>query len=181
MSVTPEVFHDAGSILKRRLTVHHPLLLVAQIEQALVNIGHLEFQQSQELSAEFAGKHSYRQKELFPRRLPFAQNRQSTGRNNAVDMRMKAEILTPGMQNGCMRNRRAEIFLIFSQFLQSLRYAPEQQIVAIPLVAVDKRIQFLRDSKHNVKIANFQKIGLLSINPPLLGKCLALRAMPVTT
>lgn len=42
MGVAPEVFHDTGCIPKRRLAVNYPFLLVALIQQILVNIGHLK-------------------------------------------------------------------------------------------------------------------------------------------
>lgn len=65
--------------------------------------------------------------------------------------------------------------------MQRFSNAPEHHIIAILLVAIDQRIQFLRNGKYHMKIAYIQKIERLSsVDPTFLGKRLAFRAMPVT-
>lgn len=97
-----------------------------------------------------------------------------------MDVRMKAKVLSPGMQNGGMSNRCAQVLFILGEFLQCFRHAPEQKIVAIPLATVKQGIEFLENSKHHMEVANIQKIGFLCVNPPLIGECLALWAVTVT-
>lgn len=43
--IPPEIFHDAGGIPKRRLTVDPPLFLVTGVQKILVNIRYLQLQQ----------------------------------------------------------------------------------------------------------------------------------------
>ncbi len=51
VSVTPEIFHDAGSIFKRRFAVDDPFFVVAQVQQIPINLRHLQFEQFQKLSS----------------------------------------------------------------------------------------------------------------------------------
>lgn len=96
-----------------------------------------------------------------------------------MDMRMKREVLPPGVNNGSVPDRCSQIFFISGKLLKCFRHRPKQKIVAIPLVVVNQRIKLPRDSKHHMKITNIQKIGLSCVNPSLFGKCLALGAMTV--
>lgn len=97
VGVASEIFHDASSVFKWRLAVDHPLLVVTDAQKSLINIRYLLLQQRQELSAKFTRKHSYREKELFPGGLPFAQIGKPARGDDAMNMGMKAEILAPGM------------------------------------------------------------------------------------
>lgn len=96
-----------------------------------------------------------------------------------MDMGMKAEVLSPSVQNGGVSNRCTQILFVFGQLLQCLCNTSKQQMVAVPLIAVDQQIQFLGNSKNHMEISNVQEIGLLSVNPSLFGNRLAFWTMPV--
>lgn len=98
-----------------------------------------------------------------------------------MNMGMKAKVLAPGMKNRCVPNRCPQILFVFGQFLKRLRHALEQKLVAVLLVAINQCIEFLRDGEDNVEVANIQQVGLLCIDPSLLGQCLALGAVTVPT
>src|ERR1700722_14790599 len=55
--------------------------------------------------------------------------RQTTGRNNAMDMGMESKLLTPGVQHGEEAEFRAEVLRIASDFEKCFRTGAEQQIV----------------------------------------------------
>jgi len=59
-----------------------------------------------------------------------------------------------------MPNSYTQILFVTSQLLQRFRNAPEHQIIAILLVAINQRIQFLWNGKYHMKIAYIQKIDL---------------------
>jgi len=76
-------------------------------------------------------------------------------------------------------DRCSQIFFISGQFLKSFRHGSEQNIVTVLLVAVNQGIEFLRDSKYNMKVADIQQVVLSCVNPSFLGECLALGAVTV--
>jgi hypothetical protein len=55
--------------------------------------------------------------------------RQATAENDAVDMRMKFDLLTPGMQHGEEADFRAEMSRIASDFAKRFCPGAEQQTI----------------------------------------------------
>ena len=53
----------------------------------------------------------------------------AAGRNNAMDMRMSVELLTPGMQHAEEANFRTEVSRITRNFLKCFRTGTKQEIV----------------------------------------------------
>ena len=85
------------------------------------------------------------------------------------------------MQNCSIFNRCAQVLFIPGELLQRFRHTPEQKIVAVPVGYENQEIELLMDSKHHMEIANVQKVGLLCVNPSLLGDGLALWTVTIVT
>lgn len=73
MGIAAKVFHNAGRVFEGRLAVDHPFFVVAQVQQILVKIRYLQFEQRQKLAPKFVGQYPYRKKELLARGLPFTE------------------------------------------------------------------------------------------------------------
>ena len=88
------------------------------------------FKTSDELAAKHAAEHLDGKKEsmawLDPAR---AIGRQTAGGNDAMDMRVKAQLLIPGVENAEEANLCAEMLGIASDFQKSFGTGAEQQIV----------------------------------------------------
>src|SRR5436309_7776078 len=83
-----------------------------------------------ELAAEDATKHLDGEEKSGARFYPLRViERQAAGGNDAMDMGMKPELLTPSVQHGEEAEFRAEVSRIASDFEKSIRTGAEQQIV----------------------------------------------------
>jgi hypothetical protein len=88
------------------------------------------FKTSDELAAKHATEHLDGKKEsiawLDPAR---AIGRQTTGGNDAMDMRVKAKFLVSGVENAEEANLSAEMFGIASDFQKGFRTGAKQKII----------------------------------------------------
>src|SRR6202171_44732 len=90
---------------------------------------------SNELAAEDATKHLDGEEKSAARFYPVGViERQAAGGNDAMDMGMKPELLTPSVQHGEEAEFRAEVSGIASDFEKSFRTGAEQQIIEDLLV-----------------------------------------------
>ena len=95
-------------------------------------------------------------------------------------MRMKQQVLSPGMQNGDQADLGAEAFRV-RRHLQGRRGTrAEQQVIESARVFKREHIQFMRDAEDHVKVVTRQHFLFASCEPALTRLRLALRAMPVT-
>jgi hypothetical protein len=85
---------------------------------------------SGELAAKHAREHLDGKKESRVRRDPArAIGRQTTGWDDAMDVRVKTKFLAPGVENTAEANRSAEMFGIASDFQKGFRAGAKQKIV----------------------------------------------------
>src|SRR6266850_8307698 len=83
-----------------------------------------------ELAAEDATKHPDGEEKSRARFDPLRViERQAAGGNDAMDMGMKPELLTPSVQHGEEADFRAKVSRIASDFKKGFRTGAEQQIV----------------------------------------------------
>lgn len=111
MSITTEVFHNTGNVLKRWFAINDPLLLI----EGRIQGESVLFEKAEEFAAELSGQDLYGKKEFLFRATPTAIMGQSAASNNAVDMRMEHKVLPPGMQNSGNTGNSAEISVVGAQ------------------------------------------------------------------
>jgi len=98
-----------------------------------------------ELAAEDATKHLDGEEKSGARFYPLREiERQAAGGNDAMDMGMKPELLTPSVQHDEETDFRAEVSRIASDFEKSFRTGAEQQIIEDLLVLQDQWRQPVR-------------------------------------
>ena len=104
---------------------------------------------------------------------------QTTAGHNAVDMRMRLEGLSPGVQDGEEPNLDAEMLGVGSHFEQRGGAALEQQREQPPLILPHQRHERVRYAEDQMEVARRQEF-LLALREPLLASVgLALGAVPV--
>lgn len=99
--------------------------------------------------------------------------------HNAVHMRMKRELLPPGMQHGCYGRRCTEPFGIVTQHKQAARSAVEEQFEQYPAVAHHQSIQLVGQGKDHMKILHRQQFIHPGFLPFILLLPVARRAVAV--
>ena len=104
---------------------------------------------------------------------------QSAARYDHVDMGMKSEILSPGMQYGSYSGCCTKIFPVRTQPQYGFGRSLEQQCVQGALVTEKNRIQLSRDSKDNMEIGDIQKMLPLPLDPLLFCNRLTFRAVTI--
>ena len=109
-----------------------------------------------------------------------ALRRETSSRDQAVNVGMMEQVLTPGMQDRKESNLGAEVVWIASYLLQGLRTGAEQEVIEDLLVLQRQRGELVRQSKDNVDIGDGQKFSLPSHNPLVASAALTLGAMAVT-
>ena len=102
--------------------------------------------------------------------------RQSAAGDDAVDMVMGQQVLTPGMQDGEEADLSAEPFRIGSHFEQGLGAGLEQQVEKWPGRSQRQRVQFVGQGEDNVEVVGVEQIALLCLEPSPAGLRLALGA-----
>src|SRR5713226_6780177 len=97
-----------------------------------------------------------------------------------MDMGMKPELLTPGMQHGEEAQFRAEVSRIASDFEKSFRTGAEQQIVDDFLVLQSQWSELRRKCEDHMDVVRREKFSLTCGDPPFPSAGLTLRAVPVS-
>src|SRR5436190_14834964 len=98
-----------------------------------------------------------------------------------MDVRMKQEILAPGMQDREESVLGAKMFGLGGHLHKRLRNGAEQQVVVFDGILTDQRVEQVGQRKYDVKVASRQQFVLPSSDPSLTGLSLALGTMAVTT
>ena len=124
VSIPSKVMDHSGRITERRFAVCNPFLFetaVYQVEEiqrililfcASAEIKIHGLQRCQELAAEHSGKHFDGDEEFLSGWNPLTDLIQSATGYNTMNMRMKVEILSPGMEYLNTTDLRAKIFLV---------------------------------------------------------------------
>ncbi len=104
---------------------------------------------------------------------------QATGRNDAVDVRVKQQLLIPGVQHAEESNLRAEVFGIARHREQSLRGRAKQQIIDFTFVSQGERRKLVGQRENDMRVAGRQQFAAARGKPAIARIGLALGAVPV--
>lgn len=158
MRIATQIAKDLGGAAKGPLGVDDPLAAIQRIQQLLKCMGIVEvrdaaserqlphlihrLQGCQELAAEQLAQHFHGQEILASAGDPtLAVERQTAAGDDTVQMRMKAQLLSPGVQDRRDADLRAQAMGIDAQRQKRRRRGLEQKLVQPPLVMQDKRLQ----------------------------------------
>ena len=110
-------------------------------------------QSGDELAAKDATEYAHRQEEGIARMDPAGViERKTSGWNQAVEMRMEQQVLTPTVEDGKETDLCAEMFGVGGDLKQSLGRGVEQQVVEDLLVDQGKMCQMMRHREDDVDI-----------------------------
>src|SRR5438132_7353108 len=99
--------------------------------------------------------------------------------DDAVNVRMEKQVLSPGMQNADDADLRAQMFGIGRDFQQCLRAGSEQQVVEHGRIVQGQYIEFVWRGEHDMEVGGGEKLAFAGSKPALARLRLALRAVPV--
>ncbi len=83
------------------------------------------------------------------------------------------------MEDRSDADRAAEVMRVASEGEQGVRSGTEEERIDHARIAVGERIERVREGEDDVTIRNGEQLGAARGEPPLLGECLALRAMAI--
>lgn len=138
------------------------------------------FEVVQEFLAEQAGKDSNRKKESLPAEDPSAVVwGQSAGGDNAVQVGVMHQGLSPGVQYCEESDIRSEVFWVGSNGTKGFRGSSEEDGVDYTLVLKGKRGNLIGNGKDDVIIGDGKQFGHASLEPFCFGERLAFWAVAV--
>jgi hypothetical protein len=106
--------------------------------------------------------------------------REAAGGNDAMDMRVNVELLTPGVQHTEETNFRAEVFRIASDFEKCFRAGAKQEIVEDLLVLQDQWRQPVGQCEDDMEVACREKFSSTRSDPPFPSTRLTLGAVAIS-
>lgn len=105
--------------------------------------------------------------------------RQSSSRDDAVNMGVQQQVLPPGMQDTNQADFSAQVFGVGRHLQQCLGAGFEQQIVEQALVVQRQHVEFVRHGEHDMEVVGRQQVTLPGSEPAIARLCLALRTVPI--
>src|SRR5262245_6980970 len=90
-----------------------------------------------------------------------------TAGNNAVDVGMEQQVLSPRVTNAKEANLGSEIFRIACDFQKRFSNTAEQQVVQLGFVLQHERVQLVWQSEHDVEITRRQQLLFSGGDPTL--------------
>lgn len=134
------------------------------------------FQHLTDERAKASGQHANRQKEsgLPNADPPAAVDRETAARDNAVDVRMQHEGLTPGVKN--RQSADANVEPALRDLGQRGASRAEEQIVKHARRAAGKDIELLGHGEDDVKVRDGEQLGAARLYPFRTGRSLTARA-----
>jgi hypothetical protein len=137
-------------------------------------------QTPEEQVLEQAREHANRKKESGPAGDPtLAVRRDASTRNNAVNVRMVMEVLTPCVQDSGHAYVGTKMPAIGGNGGEGLSRGLEQQSIDLGLVLVRNRTDRGRNREHQMKIRNRQELGFARREPCRRGRPLAFGAVAI--
>src|SRR5271169_4172416 len=106
---------------------------------------------------------------------------ESAGRNHAMDMRVKLELLVPGVQHAEEADLRTEMSGIAGDFQKCFGTGPEQQTIDDLCVPERQWCQLTRQREDHMDVTRREKFRATCCNPPFPGRSLTLRAVAIPT
>lgn len=133
----------------------------------------------EELAAKDLGELAHRHEEVGPGRGPaIVGTAQSTPRHDAMDVRMKCQGLSPGVQHGNRTGDHSQ--LPFAHRVDRSKGGPEKQLVALASFRQEERVQRLRHCEDQMEVRYRKQAPALGIDPTCLLQALALGTVTVT-
>ena len=197
MSVAGEITQHMMRAAERRLGIDDPVLTEQGAQEGTEcflilerpertgesELAHLKssLQAGDELTAEDATEYADGQEEgiagMDPAGVIWGQ---TSGGDQAVDMRMSEQVLAPGMQDGQESDFSPQMFRIGGYLQQGLRTGAEQEVIEDLLVLQRQLAELVRQGEDNVDIGDRQEFVLASGDPLIASSALALGAVPIT-
>src|SRR5271156_3774531 len=106
---------------------------------------------------------------------------EAAGGNDAVEMRMQSQVLSPGVQNAEEADLGSEVLGAGRNFEHGLSAGAEEQIVEQPWIALTERIQLVGQGKDDVEVGHAEQILFAPCQPALACLGLALGTVAVAT
>ena len=167
VGIAAEIAQHANGIFEGRLGIDHPVALVegAHEWRRAVDAALSErlLEQSEILAAEDTAENLDGQKEgipgMNPARVVFVE---TAGGNDAVEVRVQAQVLSPGVQDAEEADLGSEMLGICCDFEHGLSASPEEQIEEQPGISLTERVQRMRQSKDDVEVGHGKQVLLTS-------------------
>jgi len=143
------------------------------------------FQHADELSPEDAAEHFSRREERLATFALFAVNPagtvcgQTATSYNRMHVRMKHQVLAPGVQHHQTANVRSQVLRIGGDFQERPGGRTKQDAVDHTFVLQCQRSQFMRQREHHVEVRYGKQFAFAFLQPDSPGHRLALGAVPV--
>jgi hypothetical protein len=83
---------------------------------------------------------------------------ETAGGNDAVEMRMQSEVLSPGVENAEEADLSSEVLGVGRNFEHGLSTGAEEQIVEQPRIALTERVQLVGQGKDDVEVGHVEQI-----------------------
>jgi hypothetical protein len=106
---------------------------------------------------------------------------ETAGGNDAVEMRMQSQVLSPGVQNAQEADLGSEVLRVGRNFEHGLSAGAEEQIVEQPWIALTERVQLVGQGKDDVEVGHAEQILFVPCQPSLACLSLALGTVAVAT
>ncbi len=106
---------------------------------------------------------------------------ETAGGNDAVEMRMQSQVLSPGVQNAEEADLGSEVLGVGRNFEHGLSAGAEEQIVEQPWIALTERVQLVGQGKDDVEVGHAEQILFAPCQPALACLGLALGTVAVAT
>jgi hypothetical protein len=111
---------------------------------------------------------------------PITARRRSAPGHDAMQVRVKLEVLSPTVQNGKEADFRTEVFGVRRDGFQSLGCGPEENAVDSLFVLESDRGNLFRHGEDDMKVRDLKKFGLAILKPLGSGEGLTFWAMAIT-
>jgi hypothetical protein len=135
-----------------------------------------------ELTAKHTPEHLNGEKEARTRSNPAGViERESASGNNAVDMRMKLELLVPGVKHSEEADLSSEMSGVASDFEKSFCAGTKQQTIDHFFILQSQRSQLRRQSEDDMNVRHGQQFAAPCLDPAFASARLTLWAMAIAT
>jgi hypothetical protein len=140
------------------------------------------FETSDELAAKHPSEYLDGEEEVRARSNPAGvMERESAGGNNTMDMRMKLELLVPGVKHAEEADLSSEMSGVASDFEKSFCAGTKQQTIDYFFVLQGQRSQLRRQSKDHMDVGHREQFFATCLDPAFAGAGLTLRTMAIAT
>ena len=106
---------------------------------------------------------------------------ETSGGNDAVEMRVQPQVLAPGMEDAEEADLGSKVLGVGCNFEHGLSAGAEEQIVEQPWITLTERVQLVGQGKDDVEIGHAKQILFAPCQPALACLGLALGTVAVAT